>query len=300
MKKIILIIVAIFLLLTFAACGTQGAQQNTQEAEPIYLETEPDKSEAEEFYIFPFALEPIIPTELHYANIPEEDIIEHAVHGDWSVFNSLNDKLTDIATTEVVRARILSERVELQRFAWPSKETEEILLAEGISLYDIAYDIFTIYQIQILDVFLSYAELVPGDVIEVRERGGQIGNERLIAWGGIAPLIPGDDLLLFLYTVEGDVRRNPDRPLLEPELFADESYFARPAGFINPWQGAYYFPAADNRMHSLNADDELSQVQVGFNLYTPTIDDLIGLQIRNFGYLSESFEALLTEEAAKR
>ena len=304
MKKIILIIAAIFLLISFTACSeaqdtpSMIAEDNIDTDAAIPAETEPVEVETDEFYKFPFALESTTPRE-PLPDIPEEEIVERLSLASWPGYRSFQDLMNDSVLTDVVRARILSERTDRVRMIYTSGPEEDArLIADDMPVFRI----HTLHRIQILDVYYSWTELSPGDVIEIGQQGGQIGNERFSLSPGLMPLAPGEDLILFIGSHVGIERKRDPHVALSPETYEimqHPEWIAHPPGFLNPWQGAYHFPAPDNRMRSLDADDVLETVvnPGEENRITFTIADLAELQIQSFGHLSESFEALLTEEA---
>jgi len=111
------------------------------------------------------------------------------------------------------------------------------------------YEIFTVNRLSVLDVFKGETEI--GNIMEVRQRGGQLGNEKVINSNQIVLPI-GDDLVLFLFCMGID---------------------NRPAHLLNPTQSVYRFVAsnADDRIRSTN--HELESLTDRNNL-TLTFDDL--------------------------
>ena len=108
--------------------------------------------------------------------------------------------------TDVVRVEVLDERVE--RFnTWLETPPPEIN----------PYYIYTVYRLRVIDAFKSDA--TPGDILEVRQLGGQQDNEKVINTNK-APITVGDDLVLFMRA----------------------SYIDNyPSVFLNPFQTVYRF-----------------------------------------------------------
>ena len=127
------------------------------------------------------------------------------------------DELASSATY-IVRVEVLDERVERMNYAVPPASR---------------YGIFTVNRLKVLDVFKGNTEI--GNIMEVRQFGGQVGDERLIYSGKIAFPI-GDDLVLFLFS-----------------LGIDNS----PAFLLNPTQSVYRFTASDSNDRMRSKHDEL-------------------------------------------
>ena len=88
------------------------------------------------------------------------------------------------AATDIVRARILDERVERLN-TWLEAPPP------GVD----PYDIYTVYRIKVLEVYQGGA--AAGDVLELRQQGGKIGNE-MVTDDDYVSIGAGDDLVLFL------------------------------------------------------------------------------------------------------
>jgi len=161
---------------------------------------------------------------------PGEETETMLVSGDYPHYNSIT-QLSSIAT-DVVRVEVLSERVERLN-TW--LETPP----SGVN----PYALYTVYQIKVLETFQGNA--TPGDILEVRQIGGQQGNEVIINTSK-TPITVGDDLVLFLRA----------------------SYIDNyPSVLLNPYQSAYHFAPTRAR----NAAFE--SVHYGNDL-TLTLEDL--------------------------
>jgi len=99
--------------------------------------------------------------------------------------------------TDVMRAEVLDSRVEMicmLAYA-PSKELEERFTKPH-----------TVYSLKVLEVFKG--NKMTGDVVEIMQAGGKIGNRKLIN-DRMVPLSSGDDLFFFLRNYE---KLGPEHP----------------------------------------------------------------------------------------
>jgi len=96
------------------------------------------------------------------------------------------------AATDVVFVEVLDERVELINSL--------IGAAAGAG----NYNLYTVYRVRVLETFQGNA--VPGDILEVRQLGGQLGNETIINTERV-PLQAGNDVLIFMS--ESAIAGNP-------------------------------------------------------------------------------------------
>jgi len=171
-------------------------------------------------------------------NVAEDLLNVAQVSFDFPHYNSI-EHLSSFST-EVVRVAVLDERVEwLNTWIPPQNELEDA----GGEPSDL-YFIYTIYRVEILEVFKGDVEV--GDMIEVKQIGGQMDDTKFINMDEV-PLVIGSDLILFLH-----------------------SFDDFPASLMNATQSAYYFPNARGRL--LNA--ELESVHPENNL-TLTLEALI-------------------------
>jgi len=114
----------------------------------------------------------------------EEEIRENIQSdGGWMVhFDSVEEMiLSDIFSTAIVRVEILDQRTERINTRL-SGEAE--------------YSIATISRALVLETF--YGTIQSGEIIEIRQRGGQIGDVREIFWRNERYLEIGEDLILVL------------------------------------------------------------------------------------------------------
>ena len=134
----------------------------------------------------------------------------------------------------IVRVEVLDERVEWMDFGIPPTSR---------------YAIFTVNRLRVLDVFKGDAEI--GNIMEVKQRGGQLGNEKLV--NSLQITLPiGDDLILFLssWGIEN-----------------------RPMNLRNPTQSAFRIAASDASDRTRSINDELESLGDRNNLIL-TFDDL--------------------------
>ena len=86
--------------------------------------------------------------------------------------------------TDIIGAEVMDRRVERLNM-WISEPPAEVD----------PYSLFTVYRIKITEAFQGDA--IPGDIIEIKKLGGQLGNEALIN-NSYIPLTIGDNLVMFL------------------------------------------------------------------------------------------------------
>ena len=217
-----------------------------------------------------------------------EDIIDETITiyqeiGESIIFDSIDDMLNFIAMSghfraEIVRVEVLDERTELfnANSIWQHEDAQYFLGEDRVWEHSDNYEPVTINRVRVLDVFMGDVQV--GDILEVRQSGGHVGNMRLIC-SAFLPLMSGDDLVLFLASFAW----MPNSP----------------ASMITNRQAAYRFPALDNGNISFHMDESLDSLyqfpehmaEYGFSL---TFEDLANFQIENFGQISESFGAILS------
>ena len=155
------------------------------------------------------------------SDLPEEIV----VHGSFIAYNSVEE--LSVASTYVIRAEVLDERVEKVNTVTPPDEP--------------FYDIVTIYRVLVLEVFQGDA--VAGEIMEIRRSGGELNGQVVHSHDQVLTI--GDELLLFVYQGE--------RWVLPPVL-------------LNPLQAAYQLPSErtegaddlNSELESLNPDNTLT------------------------------------------
>lgn len=119
----------------------------------------------------------------------EELETEYFFGGDVWIRASI-DELANTAT-DVIRAEVINSRVE----------RVNTLLAELDSSIDMErfYVIHTIYELKVLETFKGDTQV--GDIIEIMQRGGRLGNRELI-YDRKLQIVSGDDAIFFLRSFE--------------------------------------------------------------------------------------------------
>jgi len=157
----------------------------------------------------------------------QNDITTTYVSGDYYVYSSVDSIAAE--ATDIVRVEILDERVESINLALPPQNEYE-----NTGVYQEAYRISTVNRFRVLEVFKG--DLETGDIREVMQVGGELGNENLENLYKVMLNI-GDDLVLFLYSFEIE-----NLPLV----------------LLNPSQSAFRFLSSDNdELESLNSQFDL-------------------------------------------
>ena len=190
------------------------------------------------------------------------------IHGDFPMYDSIGDLSS--AATDIVRAKILDERVENINIWMP--RLDEYGNPIGFESYDPdefpflfeAYYIFTVYRLYVLDVFKGDA--VPGDIMEVKLIGGQYGNVVLVN-DDYVPLIIGDDLVFFLETYDME---------------------NMPASLLNPVQSAYRVASAHENVLTAG----IQAFEEG-NFTTDTDETIVLESVNNDNTLELTIEFLL-------
>jgi len=125
--------------------------------------------------------------------------------------------------TDIVRAIVLDERVERLNTMLdvPPPEIDP-------------YKIYTIYRIQVVEVFQGNA--IPGGIIEIRQMGGRLDNDSLENLDYVQ-MEPGNDLVLFLR----------------------KSFIANfPSILVNAHQSAYQYQNTNEALESAHPENNLS------------------------------------------
>jgi len=281
MKKYLIIVglpLCLFAVALLSSCTAGGVESYTTSIEEPNITTE-DELLAEddiEPYTASVAVEPPhITTEIE--PWAEDEIIAKSISGDFIVYDSIYD-LSEVAT-DVIRGIVLDSRVERIDVSLSLAQSKYNLIRSlgGRELSDerIAYLfpeylgegrwadyerqahywVVTIHRIKILEVFQSRYYHQVGDIIEIRQRGGEYGN-MAVGYSGFIPFETGNDLVIF---------------------FSCGSPFGHPGILPNPEQSVYLFPASEGRSSTLSLDEELeSAVESLFDLNL-TLNDLLQL-----------------------
>ncbi|MCL2813959.1 MAG: leucine-rich repeat protein [Oscillospiraceae bacterium] len=139
------------------------------------------------------------------------------------------DSISDLASyaTDVVRGKVLDERVELLN-------TNLEPSPPGVDDDEDDDEIYTVYRIEVLETFLGNA--VAGDILELRQIGGQLGDE-LVINSDYVSINVGDDLIFFMR----------------------ESYIEDyPHVYLNSHQSIYIYSDTDGTLDSLNPENDLN------------------------------------------
>jgi len=198
------------------------------------------------------------------------------------IFDSIDEMIdfgssSGIWRNEIVRAEVLDERVEMHNTTavWQHEDAQYFLGEDPGWDHSDDYIPVTLYRIRVLEVFLGDVQV--GDIIEIRQPGGEVGNVRMVN-ESFVPLMLGDDLILFLASI----------------IWMPNS----PAGLMSSTQAAYRFPAVSDGARSVSFDEVLEPVHqfpedMAEYALPLTVEDLANFQIENFGQVSESFETIL-------
>ena len=250
MKKFLFVIV-IVALLSFAACA--GTERISTDAENVPADTGGVPIDTDDIPVTRGGM-------FCTANLPEGETLTVSVHGDAIIFDSIEQILSEMSwvdSIDVVRVEVLDERVEWEEMP------------------------YTVYRIQVLEVFQGESGVEVGDVLEIAQMGGEIDRVRLEN-DSFLPLAPGDDLVLFLSRSPG---QGPYR-----------------RGILG-FQSVFRFPPVDG-MRAFRSDEDLETVyefpeHIAYFALSLTLDDLADMQIQNFGRVSESFGAVIAELEAE-
>jgi len=148
-----------------------------------------------------------------------------SVHFDWPHYNSI-EELIERTSRYIVKVEVLDERTELINISLEPTMP--------------SYNINTVHRLRVLEVF--YGDTQPGEIIELAQLGGQLGNDSLYSHSFV-PLVTGDELVMFLYGAC-------------PEEYSDFPA-AKFTGLMNPTQGIYHIPATRDAgtMGAMTQDD---------------------------------------------
>ena len=185
--------------------------------------------------------------------------------GDFQYFNTTEELVR--ATPHIVRVEVLDERVELIDILipWTPEQIAE-MFAPGYEPEQIPqYTIHTIHRARVVEVFKGDTQV--GDIIDIKQWGGQVGNEKLV-FDGQVHLELGESLVAFLWRWQ--------------EFYRNDAF-----SLINPTQATYRFPGIDGRIMAFNYNDELEAFSGGrrshYSHLPLTIGDLLQVAEANFG-----------------
>ena len=177
------------------------------------------------------------------------------------------EQLIASAVDELIMARVIDERVEWLDYSMPN--SEEFEAEHGImDEFVPRYTPHIVHRVEVLEVFKG--ELVPGDIIEIAQIGGQTERVKLINHNLMEFEV--GETLIFLLSDPADERRESVLP-----------YF-----FTNPWQTVYRVTQgivtmdADGNERIDNAEVESFDFHPDLTL-TLTMGDLQRIQQENFG-----------------
>jgi len=165
----------------------------------------------------------------------DESITTMYIHVNYLRYDCIEDMAS--SSTCVVRAKVLDIRTEMINIAARGEGIEPI------------YFPYTVYTVEVIESFKG--EAVTGDIIEVKQIGGIVGNIHATSHHKIHIYI-GDDLVLFLFSNDTE---------------------NMPSNLINAAQGVYRFTPSNENARGRNLNDELEIVGEQNDL-TLTLDDL--------------------------
>jgi hypothetical protein len=119
-----------------------------------------------------------------------EVITEYFEGGDAWIRTSI-EELSAFAT-EVIKAEVLDSRVERINTLLSDFDFDDEIAEQFIMLH-------TVHRLRVLEVFDGGLEV--GDIVEVMQKGGRLGNHELI-YNRQLPLESGDSLIFFLRSFE--------------------------------------------------------------------------------------------------
>jgi len=228
-KKIKLITVVILLGIVIAACAPDVRLENP----PVERTTQAAQN----------IDTPRVPTWAEGLDLSSDEVFSVSFHVDWPGYRSI-EALAASAERYIARVEVLDERVALINDSLSGRPD---------------YNINTVHRLRVLEVFKGNTQA--GEIIEVRQLGGQLNNLEVINLDFV-PLTIGEELVVFLSGVTQE-----DFPELDWSSI-------RPAVVMNPWQGIYRMPAArEGDMAALSDDTVLESLHPDNNLVL-TLGDL--------------------------
>ena len=193
-KNYLVALIAVFILIFTAACSYNAQNTMTNIKAQDEATDVPDMNEKVTVPDTDEAVTIPDPNEAVTAPDPNDVTIISSSSGFPFIYRDV-DGLASRAT-DIVRAVVLDERVEEINIWLSSNPTPGEV-----------YRIYTVYRVEVLEVFQGPAE--SGDILEVKQRGGQIGNV-LYKAEDVVPLEINDELVLFLESYrEDDIPASP-------------------------------------------------------------------------------------------
>jgi len=163
-------------------------------------------------------------------DMSEEYVQTQTMHGMLRMYSDFASMILDSGFTAeiipgsgkiLVRAEVLDEWTELVDSMARTRE----LTGEDLDPW---YEPRTFHRIRILEVFfeedgLDIGEVNPGDILDINQVGGRVGNRQLIT--EMAPIAVGDDLIMFLMTGGGGASPHPIQAVYHtpPELASSQT-----------------------------------------------------------------------------
>ena len=198
----------------------------------------------------------------------DDELIIRNFSADWRSFSNTEDMI--VHATDIVRAEMLDERVELINHIIPwTPESIALMFPCGhVPEDNPQYDIFTVTRAKVVEVFKGNTQV--GDIIEINQMGGRLGNEHLICRARVH-FETGEDLVVFL----------------RQWITRDNAY-----GLMSPFQAVYRFPSSYGEgIATLSFDKELESFVDTRHSLPLTLGDLMQVAVANFGHMPE-FEEL--------
>lgn len=194
----------------------------------------------------------------------EDGLTITTISHDWLVYRTTNDLIE--TATDIVRVEFLDEQVKLLNCCAPlSPEEVESLLGYNYEWAHIRrYFVHTISRAKVIEVFKGDTQL--GDIIEINQMGGQLGNEMFICNDRVI-FEQGDDFIVFLnsWGAMGHEREN--------------AY-----SLLGPLQSIYRMPSHNGGIAAFSLNEELESINDDERFHLPlTMNDLLQVAESNFG-----------------
>jgi hypothetical protein len=242
MKKVLYSIFAIMVIsIILSACEESGSIP-TNELALMEIDNEYEDIINDEIIFYPSINEqreePTNTIENNMENNEIKIVYTEGQFPDYDSVAALFDRATDVVRVEVLD----NGKYDMVVYNIPNPDNPN---------WEPRYQIVTIYQIKVIESFKG--DNHAGDIIDVRQRGGEVDGVRLINKDKI-PLMMGDELVLFLLWNDRDSH----------------------ASLLTPWYAIYHYPK-ENNMMSFSADSEDNRVLENVderNQLTLTVGDL--------------------------